>query len=184
MLIPTLTFTPAPPLTREALTYTQAQAAFSTMRRPVYRFTVRLEPLTRSQIQCLSALYAYHKGAAPFYWDGGEYGRLDNYVIVGEGDGVTSLYFLPNRFIGTGSIAVQTLRRATGATSAWASGYTLTAAAGILTFTTLPVSGDDVMAKYACVYRLNFASRGIKLEEIAARAYRAELTLMENVLVG
>lgn len=194
MLTPTLTFTPAPPLTRQAIThvqgadYYQSAARHARTRRPAYKFTLRLGPLTRTQAQCLTALHAYHQGAAPFYWDGGEYGRLDNYVVVGEGDGAARQFYLPNRYVGADSISVQTLRRASGVTSAWTSGFSLSPVEGILTFAnsvnTIPATSDDVMARYGCVYRLNFARDGLRTQEAAAGVYVAEVTLIENVLVG
>lgn len=198
MLTPTYTFTPSPPLTREALTYTRAidyvQSATRTgmLRRPVYRFTVKLKSLTRSQAQCLSAIHAYHQGSVPFLWGGGEYGRQDNYNLVGEGDGVTVQYYLANRYIGASSISVQTLRRATGVTSTWAVSSTngwpmsLNPGPGILTFAnstnTVPVSGDDLLARYGCQYLCTFDRNELKLEEIARGVYTATLKLQESLL--
>jgi hypothetical protein len=191
--IQTLTFNPGPPLTREALTmtsvteYIHATALFGKLRRPIYRFTLRLGPLNRSQLNCLTALHAYHQGSNPFYWNGGEYGRVENYNLVDEGDGVDRTFYLPNRYVGAGSIAVRTVNQATGVASNWTVGYSLSPDAGILTFgnsaSTIPLSGHDIQAKYGCVYRVNFEPGGIKTQDIAAGVYAAEIVLTENVLI-
>lgn len=192
MSLHTLTFTPAPPLTREAMTYTtvteyiHASHIFSRTRRPIYRFTLKLEPLTRTQVQSLMSAHAYHQGAVPFYWDGGEFGAIENYNLVGEGDGATRTFYLPNREIGQNSISVETRR--SSVTSVWASSaYSLSAAMGMLTFAnstnTIPASGDDVRAKYGCRYRVNFDAEGISVHEVAAGVYSAELKLIENALI-
>ena len=191
-MITTLTFTPGPPLSREALTYTTAygytQAAHLTskLRRPIYRFTLRLGPLTQTQMASLSALHAYYQGSLPFYWDGGEYGRVENYNLFGEGDSLARTFYLPNRFIGASSFNVRTVR--SGVASNWSSGFSLSPDIGLVTFAnstnTIPRSGDEVQAIYGCLYRVNFAPDGLKFQEIASNVYQAEVTLIENVLVG
>ena len=190
-MIQTIVFTPGPSLTREAMTYTtateftQAVHLFGRAQRPTYKFTLRLGPLSQTQMISLSAVHAYYQGSLPFYWDGGEYGRVENYNLVGDGDSVTRNFYLPNRYIGANSIAVRTVRSGVG--SNWSSGYTLSADIGLLTFNnsnnTIPWNGDEVQAKYGCVYRVNFDHQGIKIQEIAANVYAAEIILIENVLI-
>lgn len=186
----TLTFTPGPGFKREAITatsgieYIMAIHHYSLASRPIYRFTLPLGPLTRTQMDSLSALHAFHQGATSFFWDGGEFGRVEDYQIVDEGNGVKNKMFLPNRYVGTGSISVQTRRPSTGASSVWASGFSLIPDAGFLQFGTVVVSGDEVYAKYGCRYNVCFAPEGIRVEEIAPAVYRAEIVLIENALVG
>lgn len=182
----TLTFTPGPNIVREALTgtigveYANARHLFSVHRRPVYKFTLQLGPLVKSEVECLTALHAYHQGARSFFWDGGEYGTVENYQLVDEGNGTKTQMYMPNRYIGVNSIAVRTLRGAVS--SEWSSGYSLSPTPGLLTFATAPVSGDFVQAKYGCQYKVNFAADGLTTQEIAAGLWSAEVVLTENVL--
>jgi len=188
-----LAFKTEPSVVRESLTrtggsnYGTAAQVFSWTQRPDYHFLLRVGPMDKSEVECLSAMHAYHQGARSFFWDGGEWGRVDDYNLVGEGDSTKRIFYLPNRFIGASSFQLRTLRPSTGATSAWASGYALEATAGRVTFNnstnTIPRSGDDVQARYAFNYHLRFAPDGLVIEEIARGIYLAELDLIENTLI-
>ena len=190
----TLTFKSQHTVAREALTRTQITEydyfnhVFNLAQRPAYRFTLQVGPLNKSEVECLSALHAYHQGGTPFFWSGGDYGVVENYNLVGEGDGNQRQFYLPNRYIDIDSLAVRTLRPSTGATSNWTTGYSLNPGPGVITFynsiNTIPRSGDDVQARYACQYNVYFAPSGILVEEIAAGIYEAELVLLENVLIS
>ena len=193
----TLTFTPAPGVEREATTFTSVTDfdnaglfhTFNRSQRPAYRFKLRLGPLTRQEVESLSALHAYHQGGRSFLWDGGQYGRVENFSLVGEGDGARRQYFLPNRYIGASSLEVRTLRPSTGATSAWATtAYSLNATPGILVFhagaSTTPTSGDDVQARWANQYRVLFEPDGIRVSEMARNLFTVELALRETMFTG
>jgi len=186
----TLTMTPGPNIKRTANTITSrveysdagVYYAFNRSQRPLYTFELELGPLSESEVQCLSALHALHQGGRSFFWDGGRWGTMENYQIFGEADGVRTSYFLPNRYVGAGSIAVQSFRPSTGANSNWTTAYSLTPNAGVVTFTTAPVSGDDLLAKYGCKYRVNFEPEQLVTEEVAAGLYKISLRLIESGL--
>jgi len=187
----TLTFTPGPSIKREALTLTAivgeqaglVHASFSLTQRPLYRFSIDIGPLIKSEVECLSALHAYHQGNKSFFWDGGPYGTIDNYNLVGEGDSIRKDFFLPNRYVTAGSIAVATYSPVTQETSLWSTAYSLNPNPGLLVFATIPASGHDVMAKWACRYRVFFSPEGIKLEKVALDLYQAQLMLVEAPLM-
>ena len=197
----TLTFTPSY-VEREAITLTSATQFDSTgmaqylsrASRPAHRFTLKLEALTRQQVDSLTAAHAYHQGGKSFLWDGAGYGSVDNFSLIGEGDSARREFFLGNRNIGTGSVAVQTFRPANGLSSAWAASstnawpYSLTAGAGVITFAnssnTIPASGDDVNARWGCNYRCHFAPEGIKVTNQWRGVYSVELILTETAYTG
>ena len=195
----TIVFTPSV-VTREAITHTSAigfdgaglMGYFNRSARPSYRFTIRMDALTKSQAESLSALHAFLQGGQSFFWDGGPWGDVQNMSLVGEGDTNRRQFFLGNRNVGASSIAVQTLRAAVS--SAWLASstngwpYSLTAAAGVLTFAnssnTIPASGDDVMARWGCTYRCVFEPGGITIENRYRGVYSVELKLAETALIG
>ena len=195
----TLTFTPSF-VEREAITHTSVTPFddtglaqyLSRASRPAYRFTLRLEALTKQQVESLSAAHAVHQGGRSFYWDGGPFGDIQNFGLVGEGDGNRRDFFLGNRNVGAGSIAVQTTRA--GVASAWAVSstngwpYSLTAMAGVLTFAnstnTIPASGDDVNARWGCRYRCHFEPGGITVANQWRGVFSVELKLTETAFTG
>ena len=152
--------------------------------RPKYRFQVTLDPIHRIETEPLQAFYALHRNARSFFWDGGPYQRVENYVVIAEGDGVSRQFFLPNRWIGTGSLAVQTQNFLTAATSQWSTGaYSLNATPGIITFNnssnTIPASGDDIMAKWANKYRVRFIPPGVEWAEHRHNLFKTQFSLVE-----
>jgi hypothetical protein len=155
---------------------------FNRMQRPLYSFEMTLGPLTESEVRCLSALHALHQGGRSFFWDGGRWGHMTNYQIFGEADGVRAQYLLPDRYVHQNSLSVQTYRPSTGASSNWASGYNLNTNAGLVTFLTIPVSGDDILAKYGCKYRVHFDPEQFVTEEVAAGLYTVQLRLIQSGL--
>lgn len=185
---------------REATTYTSATGFdntglaqyFSRASRPAYRFTIRMDALTKSQAESLSALHAVLQGGQSFFWDGGPWGDVQNMSLVGEGDSQRRDFFLGNRNVGAGSISVQTLRGAVS--SAWATSsangwpYSLTAVAGVVSFAnstnTIPASGDDVMARWGCRYRCHFEPDGIVIENEHRGVFSVELKLTETAFTG
>ena len=182
-----LTFTPSA-IRREAITYTtQADYctvfhSFNRMRRPAYRFTLTYDALSRAHINVLQGLQAAHQGGMPFFWDGGEFGAVENYVFIATADGKpTPTYFIPNRGINTNSFSVRMKNTFTNVTSV--TGDYFIRSTGELLFTVTPTSGQEVYAKWACNYLLNFDPNGIKLEQIARNVYRAEFQLIESGLV-
>ena len=195
----TIIFAPAT-VEREAITYTSATgfdntglaAYFNRASRPAYRFTIRMDALTRSQAESLSALHATLMGGQSFFWDGGPWGDVQNMSLVGEGDSQRQQFFLGNRNVGASSVAVQTLRGAVS--SAWATSsangwpYSVTAVAGVVTFAnsanTIPKSGDDVMARWGCNYRCHFEPSGIMIRSEHRGVFSAELRLIETAFTG
>ena len=195
----TIVFTPSV-VKREAITYTSATgfdntglaAYFNRASRPAYRFSIRMDALTKSQVESLSALHAVLQGGQPFFWDGGPFGDVQNQSLIGEGDSQRRQFFLGNRNVGASSVAVQTLRAAVS--SAWATSsvngwpYSLSATAGVVTFAnstnTTPSSGDDVMARWGCTYRCHFAPDGIVITNEHRGVFSVELILQETASTG
>ena len=195
----TITFTPSA-VEREAITYVSATgfdntglaAYFNRASRPAYRFTIRMDALTKQQAESLSALHATLMGGQSFFWDGGPWGDIQNMSLVGEGDSQRRQFFLGNRNVGASSVAVQTLRAAVS--SAWATSsangwpYSLTAVAGVVTFAnstnTIPASGDDVMARWGCNYRCHFEPGGIMVRNEHRGVFSVELKLTETAFSG
>ena len=201
-LLRTFTCTPGENVQREALTLTSAVGyesgfahLFNRMQRPLYRFEIHLGPLTRAEAESLSAFHAFHQGGKSFLWDGGMYGAVTNPQLAGEGDGSRRDFFLPNRYIGAGSLTVYTRNQATGVTSTWAvasaNGWptSLNATPGLVTFAnstnTIPVSGHDFYAAWGNQYRCIFEPDGIRVS-LAHKGplFEADLKLMELSLVS
>lgn len=189
MFVRTLTFTPGPSTVRQALVKTTGVGnegfahLFDPAPRPYYKFSLDIGPLIKSEAECLSALHAYLCGHRSFFWDGGAYGAIDEFALVGDSDGYRRDYLLPNRYITTASVAVQTLRPSTGAVSV-TTAFSLYANAGVISLTTAPASGDHVQAKYACYYRVHFAPDGLMLDQVATDLYTATFDLLESHLVS
>jgi len=195
-LLRTFTCTPGNDITREAVTFTSAvdfdggtSHLFNRVQRPLYKFEVHLGPLTRAEAESLSAFHSFHQGGKSFLWDGGAWGTVQNNNLVGEGDGSRRDFFLPNRYIGVGSLAVRTVNQTTGVTSNWAASsanswpYSLNATPGLVFFAnssnTLPASGHDLAVIYACRYRCVFEPGGIKMSNIARGLFTVDLKLIE-----
>jgi len=182
----TLSFTPNA-LTREAMTFsvlTDYVTAFqlsNRARRPMYRFTLTYDAISRSHMQELQGLHAYHQGATPFYWNGGEFGAVENYCLIGVADGRSTAYYLPNRNLNASSFSARMLTTDTGVTSI-TTDYTLRTW-GQVDFGTAPSSGQEIYAKWACNYLVNFDPNGLKMEQIARNVYKTQFTLTENALV-
>jgi hypothetical protein len=182
----TLTFTPGPSLSREALTETMRVGNegfthnFNAAPRPLSRFHLETGPLLKSEAECLSALHAYHQGYRAFFWDGALYGNTGGYITIGQGDGTGRKDFqLPNRYIGhANSISVRILNRDTQDNELTA--FTTNLNAGVVTLTTAPASGIFVQAAYSHFYRVNFDPDGFKLEQVATDLYVAAFDLVEN----
>lgn len=185
----TLSFTPSPNVIREAVTRTMVVGQpgfshnFNYSSRPYYRFSLELGPLQRREAEELSAQHAYHQGARTFFWDGGQYGLIDE-CTIGIGDGVRRTFFLPNRTVAAASYTVKTRRFVTPTTlqdSTWVhAAASLTSASGVITTATAPFSGDWVRAAYCCQYRVTFAPDGLELEQFRPGLYNAKIDLIEN----
>lgn len=198
----TLTCTPNAPIVREAATNTTVTdpenttlyRVFNRSQRPEYRFELTLGPLTRVQAESLSAFHSFHQGGKSFFWDGETFGTVRNYQLFAEGTGAQRQFFLPNRNIGAGSLSFGTFRPSTGASSTWlassANGWpwSLNAVPGTIAFAnssnTIPVSGDDLQAIYACQYRCVFEPDGLKMEFFDMGLWKASLKLRETAFTG
>lgn len=150
--------------------------------RPAYSFTLKLEPLLKYAAEDLSAFHAFHQGGKSFMFNGMEYGAIENFHLFGEGDGTTTQFFLPNRWIGVNSFALQSRNQQTQATSLWSAAYSLSPNPGLVVFDTAVSSGHDIEAKYACQYRVRFAPDGFKVTEWARGIYRAQIELFEVLI--
>jgi hypothetical protein len=184
----TLTFSPSPTVTREAVTRTTVAGlpgffhAFNYSPRPSYRFSMDIGPLLRHEAESLSALFGFLQGGRSFYWDGGQYGLIDE-CFIAQADGVRKTYFLPNRWIDAASYTVKTRRYSGGSytDSTWTHAIaSLTSASGVLTFDTVPYSGDHIRAAYCCRYRVFFPPEGLKLDQFRPGLYNAQIQLIEN----
>ncbi len=160
---------------------------FDKSARPKYRFTVTLDPIHRIEFEPIMAFYQQHKNSRSFFWDGGPYQRVEDYVVFAEGDSATRQFFLPTRWIGTGSLSVQTKNYLSGTTSQWSTAaYSLNPDPGIITFinsaSTIPASGHDVMAKWANKYRVRFEPPGVKWSEYRRNIFKTEFNLLEVLI--
>ena len=196
----TFTCTPNEDVVREAVTFTGGTQfdspglihIFNRGQRPSYKFELKLGPLTRQEVESLSAFHAFHMGGKSFLWNGDVYGEVRNYSLISEGDTSRRDFFIPNRYIGASSVAVRTVNQATGATSNWAASssnswpYSLNANPGILSFAnstnTIPASGHDLQAIWGCQYRCVFEPSGIRISNFTQGLYQADLTLWEVVI--
>ena len=202
-LLRTFTCTPGPDVVREVITGTTLAEfdvpgmahVYNRSQRPAYKFHLKLGPLTRQEVESLSAFHAFHQGAKSFMWDGGPHGAINNFNLIGEGVGNSQReFFLPNRNIGAGSISIRTVNQVTQATSNWAASssnswpYSLNPGPGIIMFAnstnTIPASGHDVHAIYGCRYRVFFSPDGIRENQIAAGLWTADIELIETALLG
>jgi hypothetical protein len=193
-LVRTLVLTPNFDVVRESVTFTNVTpfetggnlSLYNRAQRPLYRFTLKLEPLLRWAMEDLQAFHAFHQGGKSFFYDGGPYAQVEDFRLFGEGNGGQRQFYLPNRYVGAGSLAVQTQNQATGTTSLWTATYSLNPTIGLVTFNpstaTTPNSGHDVMAKWACKYRVRFDGDGFKESEFAKNIYKVELKLEELLL--
>ena len=182
--IRTITLTPGFEVTREQMTHTSVVDydgtglfhVFNRASRPAYKFEVNAPVLTQIQVQSLQAFHQFHQGGKAFYFDGCNWSYVNTLNLVGEGDGVRTQFFLPNRNIDANSITVGIFD---GATTSLTTAYSLTAVPGILTFNTAPDSGDDIMASHAHRYKCVFDPDGVKFTNWALGVYRAEIVLRE-----
>lgn len=188
MAVRTLTVTPGPGITRDDLTATQ-RIPFGVpglihnlngAQRPAYRFKMTLGPLTKRELDYITAFHAEHKGGRSFMWDGGHYGRQDTLQRVGEGDGGNREFYLPVRHVNPASVQVQVTQGGYGAASI-TTAFSLNSNPGLICFDTAPSSGDTVEARWANLYRCLFHQEGIQPREVAANLYALELELVEVV---
>lgn len=186
-LLRSLVLTPSFEYHRESLTQTTKvefdgsnfQQRYNRRQRPLYRFECTLYPLKRSEDEYLMTFHAFHQGGRSFMFDGGPYATIRNYNLFGEGDGGTTQFFIPNRYITATSFSIQSENQSTLATSIWSTGYSLNPNPGIVTFTSAPSSGHDLKAIYACRYRCFFEPDGLKFSEFASNLFKVTLKLEE-----
>lgn len=193
----TLTLTPSFDFKRRAKTQTTAVEfdgsgfiqRFNRRARPIYEFEIVCYPLRREEADALNAFHAMHQGGRSFDFDGGPYATVRNYSRFAEGTGSKRQFYLPNRYITATSFSFQTQNQDTLATSNWLASSTngwpssLNADIGVLTFAnstnTIPASGHDLRAIYACKYRCFFEPDGFEIAEFAAGLFRCELRISE-----
>lgn len=149
--------------------------------RVISTFQVDLAPLQRSEVESLQAFHAIHQGGRIFQWNGGPFGVMENFNLVGQGDGGTTLFYLMNRNVGAGSSSVQLVRASSTSVISTAPAYTLGAGAGTISFSTAPNSDWDIEAKFASTFRVLFEPDGLEISEVARRVYRATLALRETI---
>ena len=161
---------------------------FERRERPVYRFDLNILPLVKSQMESLSAFHAFHRGGKSFLWNGCNYGYLENFIMIAEGDGARRQFFTPDRYIGANSFELKTENQATGTQSTWTASsngwpFSLNPNPGIVTFAnsanTIPLSGHDILTKYGNQYRVFFEPRGFIMREIAGNVYACQAKLQE-----
>jgi len=184
----TLTFTPSL-IRREAITYTTVTdygtsfQLFNHMRRPAYRFTLTYDAISRAHMHVLEGFHAAHQGGMPFYWDGGEFGAVENYVFIATADGKTTSYYLPNRGIFNTSSFSARIKNVNTLTTSVTGDYFIRSTGEIL-FTVTPTSGQEIEARWSCYYLLNYDPNSLKMEQVARNVYRAEFQLTESGLVS
>lgn len=182
----TLTFTPGFSVVRVQETLTDDTSignagtfySLGLSQRPAYRFQLKLGPLEKTEVECLMALYNYHRISKSFFWDGHPYNTLENFVPIGEADGTRREYFLFNNYINPSSISVQ-ITSGNG-NSAVTTSFTLAATPGIVTLApTIIASGFQVDVKHSHQYRVFFGSE-LRVSVQNRGIFYADMELMEN----
>ena len=183
----TLTVTPGFTVEREAMTQTIETdfentglfSRFSTGQRPIYKFSIELPVLDQIQAQSLAAFHFFHQGSKAFFYDGGLWGQISSFNLIGEGDGTRTEFFLQNRNIDTNSISIAI---DDGAARSVTTAFSLNDIPGVIAFDTSPQSGDDILSATGHKYRVLFAPEGLKIVQFTKGVWRAQLNLRETVL--
>lgn len=144
------------------------------------KFKVEIPSLLKSEVDCLSAFFNYHKTTIPFFWDGCRFGAIQDWRLLAVHDGRQE-YILPNRYIDPNSFA---LGRDNGISVAEITGtsYSLNPEAGIVflnTSDTITVS-HGVTIKYANKYKVVLDTENIKFNYIGKELYRTTFELKEK----
>lgn len=182
--IRTLTVTVGFEVLREAVTLTSRADydspgnfySFSRGSRPAYKFRITADALTKVQADSLNAFHFFHQGGKAFYFDGAPYHFVSSMQLVGEGDGVRRDFYLFNRNIDANSHAVAIFD---GSVHSVTTAYSLNPIPGVISFSTAPDSGDDVLATHAHKYKVLFEPDGFKCVTFAPYIFRAEMLLTE-----
>ena len=156
----TLQVAPSYTVTRELLAPTLTALSGGAVRqaqrqtsRPLAQFTLRLVDQSLAAAEYLYSFAAYHQGDVPFWWDGGVWGNYDTPVLFGTGDGVTTEFFLPNRWIISDLLVYADTVLVDPAP-------TLDDAVGLATFADPPAEGSLLTATYQCRYQVVFWLEG------------------------
>lgn len=92
--------------TRTMLAATRRQplgSGATALRRPyarvTYQFSVHDNQRGQADTEALCGFVRRHQGDTPFWWGGGAWGLPSTPLLVGEGDGVRTVFFCPNRWL-------------------------------------------------------------------------------------
>lgn len=114
--------------------------------RPLRRFVVETNALTRTQREALEGFFHVHQGDSIFNFTGHHYGTITTAIPVGIGDGSTVDFFLPAKNITPASVTVYVDDVETG--------VTVTEASGLITFAGAPGDGTAITATYSNIFRV------------------------------
>lgn len=189
----TLVLTPAFEIIREQFTHvtetdyhTGFYHRFNRSQRPLYRFEINVPALRRYEMEYLSAFHAFHQGARSFLIDLHPYNHVEDFQLIGEGNGSKTQFYVPNHYIGANSFQFRSVNQQTLVASTWATtAYSLNATPGVVTTSgTAVASGHDAYALWANQYRCVFEVDGIKISEFNRQIFRAELRIIETPFIG
>ena len=113
--------------------------------KPRYRFEIEVSLASRAEAEQLAGQLRYLQGDTPVWFDGADYGDIQNPVLVGYGTGTQTNYFLPHDNVAQASLVV-TVNEVTE------SGWTLTESTGLLVFDSAPPLDAEIKAKYVCKF--------------------------------
>jgi hypothetical protein len=114
----------------------------------------------REQFEHHQDMLRYHRGDKVFWFDGGINGRVENRQFVGYGDGVSTDFFLPDRWIYSDSLVMS---QNYAVVSTWVH----TPSTGMLRWTTAPADGVMIHAdKYLLRFKGYFVVDSDKLHTI------------------
>jgi hypothetical protein len=140
-----------------------------------YEFAVATIPLGRQEAEQLEGVMRYLKGGQVLWYDGSDYGKKENPVFVGHGDGVTTDFFLPHDHVFGASVVMYVNGVVT-------TGWTITDASGLIRFTSAPAAEAEITAKFECRFRCFLLAEKVllKRDRIFRNLYRLSFTLREK----
>jgi hypothetical protein len=106
-----------------------------------HQFKPVVELASRAEAEQLVGLLRYLQGDTPVWYDGADYGDIQNPILIGYGDRVTTHVFLPHDNVFSASLVVYV----NGVVN---SDWTLTESTGLLIFGTALAADAVITAKY------------------------------------
>ena len=110
-----------------------------------HRFELEVDLASRQEAEQLAGLLRYLQGDTPVWYDGADFGDIQNPILVGYGTGDQVDFFLPHDNVHRASLVVY---------GTIESGWTLVEETGLLTFDDAPLAEAELTALYQCRYKV------------------------------